>query len=74
MTLRVEYLNGQLVVVIPPDLARQSGIVAGTHLHLTANPKSPRFPYTLDELVSDITPERCHPEWDTGPSVGNEVW
>jgi antitoxin component of MazEF toxin-antitoxin module len=29
---------------------------------------------TLDELVSGITDENKHGEFDTGPAVGNEEW
>jgi antitoxin MazE len=28
----------------------------------------------IDELCSRITPENLHPETDTGPPVGKEVW
>ena len=30
--------------------------------------------YTLDELVHRITSENQHPETETGPVVGREVW
>jgi len=30
--------------------------------------------YSLDKLVSDITPDNRHPEIDWGPAVGNEAW
>lgn len=30
--------------------------------------------YTLDELVTGITPDNRHGEIDLGPPVGNEAW
>lgn len=30
--------------------------------------------YSLDELLSDISPENLHDETDWGPAVGKEVW
>jgi len=29
---------------------------------------------TLDELLEQVTEENIHPEVDTGPAVGNEMW
>jgi antitoxin MazE len=31
-------------------------------------------PYSLDELLSKITPDNLHDEMDFGNSVGKEVW
>jgi len=39
-----------------------------------ARPQRRRRRYTLDELVSRITPDNRHGEIDWGPAVGNEVW
>jgi antitoxin MazE len=33
-----------------------------------------RKKYTLDELLSGMTPEKFHPEFETGNVVGNEDW
>lgn len=59
--------------------ARSDGIpVEGLLLKLTGDyltrraAKAPRF--TLAELVAGITDENCHPEVDTGPAMGNEMW
>lgn len=29
--------------------------------------------YSLDELLSEITPQNCHAEMNTGPAVGMEM-
>lgn len=30
--------------------------------------------FCLEYLLEQITPEKLHPEWDTGPRVGKEIW
>jgi antitoxin MazE len=39
-----------------------------------ARPQRRRRRYSLDKLVSGITPDNRHEEIDWEPSVGNEVW
>jgi len=39
-----------------------------------AKPKRRRRRYTLEQLVTGITPENRHRELEWGPAVGNEVW
>jgi len=29
---------------------------------------------TLDELLEGMDESNRHPEWDTGPAVGKEIW
>ncbi len=29
--------------------------------------------FTLEQLLADVTPDKLHPETDTGPAVGKEV-
>lgn len=33
-----------------------------------------RKTYHLDDMLTQITSENRHPEWDTGPSQGVEEW
>jgi antitoxin MazE len=33
-----------------------------------------RKKYTLDELLEGMTPDKFHPEFETGNAVGNEDW
>ncbi len=30
--------------------------------------------YDLEEMLSRVTTDNLHSEWDTGPAQGNEVW
>ena len=30
--------------------------------------------FDLEYLLEQITPEKLHAEWDTGPRVGKEIW
>ncbi|MCE2473395.1 MAG: AbrB/MazE/SpoVT family DNA-binding domain-containing protein [Anaerolineae bacterium] len=65
---------------IPKSIAQDLGLDYGTSVELravdgqlrVAPTQEPR--YTLEELVSQITPENRHGEIDWGPPVGNEVW
>jgi antitoxin MazE len=80
MTTRIQKLGDGLGLILPPAIAVQSGMSADTAVDVTVEngavvlraAASPR--YTLDDLVSRITPENVHPETRTGPAVGNEVW
>jgi len=36
--------------------------------------KAPPEPITLEYLLSKVTPENIHPEFDWGPAVGKEIW
>ena len=29
--------------------------------------------FTLQQLLADVTPDKLHPETDTGPAIGKEV-
>ena len=40
----------------------------------TKDTKGTKSPYTLEELLAGVTNENLHPETDTGPPVGKEVW
>ena len=33
-----------------------------------------KLPYTLEELLAQMTDDNSHAEIDTGPAVGSEVW
>ena len=33
-----------------------------------------RKTYHLDDMLTQITSENRHPEWDTGPAQGAEEW
>lgn len=79
MTVKLKRVAGALTLVIPDEVASAAGISDDTELSLSATAagemvvkKKPK--YTLEELVSKITPENRHELIDFGPPVGNEVW
>ncbi len=72
--------GNSLAVRIPQHLIREIQLTEGTEVELVVvdgnlvmKPRSRRR-YSLDELVAAITPENCHPEVNSGATVGNEVW
>lgn len=80
MNARVEKCGDGLAVVIPPEIAAQTGLTAGAEVVVAIeNGTIVIYPpgvkrYTLEELVAGITPENVHGETDWGPPVGREVW
>jgi antitoxin MazE len=69
-----------LAVRIPKAAAEKAGLKAGDRLDLeldaqgalTLRPRTPS--YTLEELVSGITPENHHDDLDWGKPMGEEMW
>jgi antitoxin component of MazEF toxin-antitoxin module len=73
MKVKVQRRDGELVVVLPEEVAKKELIdenieveVRNPHLH-------PVFYMTLDEICDRITPETLHGETDWGPDVGKEI-
>jgi antitoxin MazE len=72
--------GNSLAVRIPQNLAREIAVEEGTEVELSVidgtliiKPASHKQ-YSLEELVSGITPENRHDEVDWGEAVGNEFW
>ena len=66
-----------LAVRIPKPLAEQWGVHAGSAIEMTMDGERlmmTKRAYDLDEMLSRVTHENLHTEWDTGPGQGNEVW
>ena len=70
MRTRVIRRGGELVVVIPEDVAAQEQLQENGEVDVILARKR----LTLEELVEGITEENRHGETDWGPPVGNEVW
>jgi len=60
--------DGELLVVIPEDVAERENLREGTEVEVT--PVRDRL--TLEQLVEGITDENRHEYIDWGPPVGNE--
>jgi antitoxin MazE len=79
MKTQVGKWGNSLAVRIPNTDARDLALKEGTELDVAlvegALVLRPRWKeYTLDELVSRITPENVHGETDWGQETGREFW
>ena len=65
---------------IPKAFAQQTKVKKGSRVSLTLEngrvimKPLRRRKYTLQELVSKITPKNRHPEMVWGPPQGKEIW
>jgi antitoxin MazE len=78
MQIQVARWGNSLGVRIPKDIARQSGLRAGSRVDVEAqgdriviSPVRPR--YVLADLLESITPEEMRQAFDWGPDKGREV-
>lgn len=74
---QVQKWGNSLGIRIPKSLALKVGIEEGSSVdldveggHLVIKPK----PATLDEMLSQVTPENLHKEVSTGEQQGREAW
>lgn len=76
----VQQWGNSLALRIPKAFAHQTRIKKGSPVSLSVKngrmvmKPLTRRKYTLQELVSKITPQNCHPETDWGKPMGKEVW
>jgi antitoxin MazE len=80
MKTRVQKWGNSLALRIPKSFAEEAGLRADTAVELSlkagklivqvAAPAA----LTLEELLRGVTKDNLPGEWDTGPSVGKEVW
>ncbi len=72
--------GNSLAIRIPRSVAEQAHVTEGTSINFSVEGNSivitpqKRKKYTLDELLEDMTPDKFHPEFETGNAVGNEDW
>jgi antitoxin MazE len=79
MRTRVQKWGNSLAVRLPRSIAADAGLDTDTSVEVVLREGSvvvtrvaePAF--TLDQLLSQITPENAHGEVDTGSAVGGEV-
>ena len=79
MSTNIAAWGSSLAIRLPKREAEQAGFTQGVLVdvcvekhRLVVKKAKPR--YSLNELVTKITPENLHAETDTGPAVGNEYW
>ena len=66
-----------LAVRIPKPLAEEWGVHAGSAIEMATDGERltlTKRAYDLDEMLSRVTTDNLHSEWDTGSSEGKEVW
>jgi antitoxin MazE len=72
--------GNSLAIRLPQHLVKEIQLTEGIEVdlvvvdgNLVIKPRV-RKRYSLDELISAITPENLHTEVETGTTVGNEAW
>lgn len=77
MTAYLAMWGNSLGLRLPKPFAEQLGLKEGSAVSLTVEHGrlviSPAEP-TLEALVSRVTPENIHSEFDFGKPVGHEAW
>lgn len=69
--------GSSLAVRIPKPLAEEWGVHAGSAIEMTTDGERltlTKRTYDLDELLSRVTTDNLHSEWDTGSAQSDETW
>lgn len=82
MNIQVGKWGNSLGVRIPSSLARELDLHDGSELDLQQISGTlvmrpvvrPEIEYSLEDLLSKITPESLHPETNWGNALGKEDW
>ncbi|WP_440897849.1 AbrB/MazE/SpoVT family DNA-binding domain-containing protein [Amphibacillus sp. Q70] len=79
MTTTAQKWGNSIGVRIPQRIAKKYGVENGSEIKVTEGKNciilSPvKSKPTLDELLSQCTPENRHDEIDWGKPEGNEIW
>ncbi len=77
MKSRVTRWGNSLGVRIPKSLAQESGLTEGTPIVFEVEDDAiiiRRKRYSLEKLLSQVTPKNLHGETDIGPPVRREIW
>ena len=80
MKTHIQKWGNSLALRIPKSFAVETHLEQGTLVEVslvngTLHVTPLRQPaVTLEALLQGVTPENLHPEVDTGPAVGSEVW
>jgi antitoxin MazE len=80
MKTRILKWGNSLALRIPKPFAEEARLAEDSPVEVTVrNGKLVVVPiveppFTLEELVSRITPDNRHVETETGSAIGNEIW
>ena len=80
MKTQIQKWGNSLALRIPKSFANEMGLGENSSVQLMikegvlvialdAEPK-----LTLEELLSQVTEDNVHHEWETGPAKGDETW
>jgi antitoxin MazE len=80
MKTRIQKWGNSLALRIPKSFADEMGLEQNSSVQLMikegalliapdAEPK-----WSLEELLSQVTEDNIHREWETGPAEGDEIW
>lgn len=80
MKTQIKKWGNSLALRIPKTFAKETNIKNGSYVNLSlvggnlvAKPLEEKE-YSLKQLLSKITKDNIHREFDTGNAVGNEIW
>ena len=80
MVATVARWGNSLAIRLPQHLVKETHLSEGVEVdfvvidgNLVIKPRT-RKRYSLEELISAITPENLHTEVESGMSMGNESW
>lgn len=79
MKVKLAKWGNSLAVRIPAPIAADASLKIGSTFEVTVSSGQLRLSPvdcepTLEELISQITPQNRHEESDWGAAIGNEVW
>lgn len=77
MKIQVNQWGNSLAIRIPKSVAEHMQIENGSEVNMDLKDKSlviSKPQYSLDGLMSKITPNTIHPATDWGSPVGKEIW
>ncbi len=69
--------GGSLAIRIPKPIAEQWGVQEGSPVEILPDGNHVvlrKTSYDLDEMLSSVAPGILHPETETGPPQGAEIW
>ena len=73
---RIAQWGTSLAIRIPKPLAEEWGVHAGSAIEMTTDGEHlmlTKRVYDLDEILSRVTTDNLHYEWDTGSAQGKEI-
>ena len=80
MKTRIQKWGNSLALRIPKSYAHEAGLEQDSPVEMSLEEgklvivAAPKSKLTLRRLLAQVTKVNRHTEFDTGPSIGSEVW